>query len=124
MSIDLTKFRLSMENVTIKRYEGEYVDGVFNRTQIDEFTTRASVQPYSTIEQDQIFEPDSGERFEDIRLMYTKEKIYINDNSNTENQVTDIIEVLGVEYRPVKVEYWQHLGLQHYKSVLRLFDGD
>ncbi len=121
--IDLSRFTLGTTKVTINRYTGAFVDGVFERTLSESIDTWASVQPYSTVEDDQIFDPRIGEYVEEIRWMYTTEKVYIEDEKNTTNPVADSITVEGEAWKPVKVEVWQHLSNKHYAVLLQKFDG-
>ena len=120
--IDLRKFTLGTTQVTIERYVGSYNNGVFSRTLDSTIDTWASVQPYSTVEADQIFEPDAGEYPEEIRQMYTTERVYVNDEKST-NPVADIIIVEGEKWKPIKIEVWQHLNNKHYVALLQKFDG-
>ena len=121
--INLRTFTLGTTEVTIERYTGSYTGGVFTRVLDTSFTTWASVQPYSTVEADEIFIPEQGEHLEQIRWMYTTEKVYINDEKETTNPVSDLIIVEGEKFKPIKVETWQHLSLQHYAVLLQKFDG-
>lgn len=121
--INLKNFTLGTTEVTIERYTGSYVNGIFSRTLSETLTTWASVQPYSTVESDLIFIADSGEYVEQIRWMYTTEKVYVNDEKNTTNPVSDLIIVEGENFKPVKVETWQHLSIKHYSVLLQKFDG-
>jgi hypothetical protein len=121
--IDLKNFTLGSTKVSIQRYTGTYTDGIYVRTLASTITTWASVQPYSTVEADEIFEASAGESIEQIRWMYTTEKVYLNDNTVPANATTDLIVVEGVTYKPTKVEEWQHLSIPHYAVLLRKFDG-
>jgi len=121
--IDLKNFTLGSTQVTIERYAGSYTDGIFSRTLSDTILTWASVQPYSTVEPDQIFDPAMGEYADEIRWMFTTEKVYINDPDETVNPVVDQILVEGAKWKPIKVEVWQHLNNKHYQVLLKKFDG-
>jgi len=121
--IDLKRFSLGTTQVTINRYIGSYTNGIFIRTLDTTIETWASVQPYSTVEDDQIFEPVAGEYVEEIRWMYTTEKVYVNDNKKASNPVTDLIVIEGETWKPTKVEFWQHLTNKHYAVLLQKFDG-
>ena len=120
--IDLKKFTLGSTQVSIQRYTGSFTAGVFSRTLSTTITTWASVQPYSTVEADEIFEPAVGEYIEEIRWMYTTEKVYVNDRDSS-NPVTDLIVIEGETWKPTKVEVWQHLNNKHYAVLLQKFDG-
>lgn len=122
MTIDLKAFSLGSTQVSIQRYTGSYTDGVFTRTLSETITTWASVQPYSTIEADQVFDPTTGEYVGQVRLMYTTELIYLNDRDKAAN-VSDLVVVNSETWRPMKVESWQHLSNKHYRVLLRKFDG-
>jgi len=117
------KFSLGSEQVTIERYTGSFTGGVYTRTLTENISTWASVQPYSTIESDQIFDSDMGAWREEIRQMYTTERVYIDDEKNTAHPLGDLIVVQDVKWKPVKVEVWQHLNLRHYTVLLQRFDG-
>jgi hypothetical protein len=122
MTIDLQTFSLGKTLVSVERYTGSYTDGIFSKSLASAFQTWASVQPYNTIEQDLIFEPNAGERVEEILIMYTNVKIYQSDNSST-NPTSDIVLVLGKSFKPVKVENWIFLNTEHYRVLLKRFDG-
>lgn len=122
MTIDLEKFSLGKTLVTVQRYTSGYTDGIFSKTLYSSFDTWASVQPYNTIEKDLVFEPSGGERVEEILIMYTTVEIFQSDNSSP-NPTSDIVLVLGKEFKPVKVENWGFLHNQHYRVLLRRFDG-
>lgn len=122
MTIDLEKFSLGKVLVTVERYTSGYTGGIFAKTLDSSFTAWASVQPYNTIEQDLVFEPSGGERVEEILIMYIKEEIFLSDNSST-NPTSDIVLVSGRSYKPVKVENWDFLNNEHYRVLMRRFDG-
>lgn len=127
MAINLARFSLANQLVTVERYRGVYVDGIFQRKLQDTFTMTASVQPYRTIEADQIFEVPAGEWIENLRIMYSPLQVFPNDNlpkNPAPHPVADIVYVLDKKYRPVKSEVWQHLGLKHYRTIMRVWDGD
>ena len=121
MTIDLKKFSLGTQ-VTIRRYTGVFTNGVFVRTLASSINTWASVQPYSTIEADQIMDPTTGEYVDQIRLMYTTELMYINDREETHN-VSDLVVIDGDIWKPMKIENWNHLSNPHYRVLLRRFEG-
>jgi len=122
--IDLKNFSLGKVKVTIDRYTGTYVNGVFTRSTSTTITTWASVQPYQTIEDEVLFDPNAGEYTDEIRLMYTTEKVYMNDRDTAGNPVTDIVNVEGDKWKPVKVEPWIHLNMEHYLVLLQKWDGN
>ena len=122
MTIDLQKFSLGKVLVTVERYTGSYDEGIFTNSLASAFQTWASVQPYNTIEQDLIFEPNAGERVEEILIMYTSVQIFESDNTST-NPTSDIVLILGKSFKPVKVENWGFLNNEHYRVLLRRFDG-
>ena len=120
--INLKTFTLGSTKVTIERYTGSYTDGIYSRTLATTIDTWASVQPYSTVEEDVLFNPDIGEYVDEIRQMYTTEKVYVNDKDSS-NPTTDLIIVEGEKWKPTKVEVWQHLNLRHYVILLQRFEG-
>lgn len=125
--INLARFALARELVTVERFRGVYVDGIFTRVLQDTFTMSASVQPYRTVEEDIVFEVPAGEWIDNIRIMYSNLPVYPNDNNQrnrSEHPVADIVYVKGRKYRPVKSEEWLHLSLPHYRTILRIWDGD
>jgi len=124
MAINFEKFSLGKVLVTVKRYTGAYVDGVFVKTLGSTFTTWASAQPYETEEQGQMYPPAAGQYSDELLIMYTSERIYLNDKEVTGNPVSDIITVYGKDWKPIKVQPWQHLQLQHYEVLLQKHDGD
>jgi hypothetical protein len=123
MTIDLKNFSLFNQSIQIDRYTGSYTDGIYARTISESITTFASVQPYSTVEQDQIIDPTSGEWVDEIKLMYTTERIYVNNNQVPANQTADIVIVDGEQWQPLKVEPWGFLNNPHYRVLLGRFDG-
>lgn len=123
MTIDLKTFSLFNQSIQIDRYSGSYTNGIYSRVLTESITTFASVQPYSTVEQDQIMDPVSGEWVDEIKLMYTTERIYVNNNQVPANETTDIIIVDGDEWQPVKVEPWGFLNNPHFRVLLSRFDG-
>jgi len=120
--INFAKFSLGSTQVTVERYTGSYTDGIYSYSLDSTFQMYASVQPYSTIEQEQIMDV-TGSRIERMLLMYSPQIVYQNSDDST-NPTRDLITVEGVKYKPVRVESWQHLSLQHYRVILRLYDGD
>ena len=58
--IDLKNFTLGSTKVSIQRYTGGYTNGIYVRTLASTITTWASVQPYSTVEADEIFDVSAG----------------------------------------------------------------
>jgi hypothetical protein len=120
--INLKTFTLGSTEVTIERYTGSNTNGIYTRTLDTTITTWASVQPYSTVEEDIIFNPATGEYVDEIRQMYTTEKVYVNDRDSS-NPFTDLIVVEGEKWKPTKVEAWQHLNQKHYVVLLQKFDG-
>ena len=122
MSIDLRRFSLGKVEVTIDRYTSTYEDGIHSKSLELTFTAWASTQPYNTIEQDLIFEPQAGERVEEILIMYIDVEIFMSDNTST-NPTSDIVSVKGRQYKPVKVETWDFLNTPHFRVLLRRFDG-
>jgi hypothetical protein len=121
--INLANFSLARTPVTVQRYRGGFSKGVFSYTLERSFQIQASVQPYKTIEDQQIFEPDAGEWNQDIRIMFSREKIYINDN-NSADSPRDILIILGEKFKAVRSEVWLHLSEPHYRTILRNWDGD
>jgi hypothetical protein len=121
--INLRTFSLGSTQVTIERYTGSFSGGVFTRVLSTTITTWASVQPYSTVEADQTFDESVGENVEEIRWMFTTEKVYIDNVNNTSHPVGDLITVDGEKWKPIKVEVWQHLQNKHYAVLLQRFDG-
>jgi hypothetical protein len=122
MTLNLKKFSLGKVQVTIKRYTGSYINGIYTRALDSTFTEWVSVQPYSTIEQDQLLDPDAGDRIDEIRLMYSPISIRMNDDKNPATP-GDLITIMGEDWEPVKVEPWLHLDIEHYRVLLRRYDG-
>lgn len=122
--IDLSTFSLGKQRVTVERYTGSYTGGVFTRTLESTFDMWASVQPYSTVEQDEIIDPATGNWVEEIRQMFCTDKLYLNNRKNPENQVGDIVIVDGEKWEPLKIEVWQHLENRHYLVLLKRHDGE
>ena len=123
MTINLRTFRLAQTPVTIERYTGAFDNGIYIYTLDSTFDIQASVQPYKTIEDDQIFEPDAAQWIHDIRIMFSREQIFENNETST-NPTRDIVIVLGEKFKPVKSEVWLHLTEPHYRTILRKWDGD
>lgn len=124
MVMNFAKFSLGRVKVTVKRYVGAYVDGVYAKTLDSTFTSWASAQPYETEEQGQMYPPMGGQWSDELLVMYISERIYLNDKEVTANPVSDIITVHGKDWKPIKVQPWQHLHLQHYEVLLQKHDGD
>ena len=122
--INLRNFSLGMEKVTVERYTGTYTNGVFTRELDSSFDIWASVQPYSTVEQDLMVDPSTGQWVGEIRQMFCEEKLYMNDKDNPNNLVRDKVIAGGVEWEPFKIEPWQHLSNKHYLVLLKKWDGD
>lgn len=118
----LRRFSLGRVEVTINRYTSAYTNGIFGKTLSCSFTAWASTQPYNTIEQDLVFEPQAGERVEEILIMYIGVEIFLSDNTSA-NPTSDIVLVKGRSYKPVKVETWDFLKTPHFRVLLRRFDG-
>ena len=123
MTINLQKFALGKVQVTLNQYSGSYAGGVYSRTLTSSTQIWVSVQPYSTIEQDQLLDPDMGDRLDEIRLMYSTDLIRMNNDKVNPPTPGDLIVIEGEEWEPVKVEPWQHLNQEHYRVLLRRFDG-
>lgn len=121
--INLATFSLGKTQISIERYTGTFTEGIYSYTLASTITTYASVQPYSTIEPEQIVDPASGQWVKEVLLMYTQTEVFQNDNSEA-NAARDLIVANGKKYKPIRVEPWQHLGLQHYRVLLALYDGD
>ena len=121
--IDFANFSLGRVQITVDRYTGSYSEGIFSYSLSSTFQMYASVQPYSTIEQEQIMDV-TGSRIERMLLMYSPQIVYQNNSDDLTNTTRDLITVDGVKYKPVRVESWQHLSLEHFRVILRLYDGD
>lgn len=121
--INLATFSLGKTAITIERYTGSFTDGIYSYTLDSSIETFASVQPYSTIEPEQVQDPATGEWVKEILLMYTQTEVFQNDSSEA-NAPRDLIVANGKKYKPIRVEPWQHLGLQHYRVLLARYDGD
>lgn len=121
--INFSNFSLSRVQVTVNRYTGSYTEGIYSYTLDSTFDMWASAQPYSTIEQEQIFDPRIGELVERFILLYTDTLVYENNDVGA-NPARDLVIVNGVTYKPVRVESWQHLSLEHYRVILQKYDGD
>lgn len=122
MTISFGRFSLGNTKVTIQRFTQANVGGVNTFTLDTSTELFTSVQPYSTIEQDQIQDPDTGEWVKEIRLMYSPVIVYMNDKDSA-NPARDLILVKGELWKPLKVEPWEHLGLSHFRVLLGRFDG-
>lgn len=120
--INFARFSLGGTQVTIERYTGSYTDGIYGYTLSTTISMYASVQPYSTIEQEQIYD-QLGQRIERFLLMYSNQIVYENKD-DVANPTRDLVVVEGRKYKPHRVEAWKHLGLQHYRVILQLYDGD
>ena len=120
--VDFARFSLGQTKVTVDRYTGSYTDGIYSYSLTSTFEMYASVQPYSTIEQEQIMDV-VGNRIERLLLMYSPQIVYQNSDDGA-NPTRDLITVEGVKYKPMRVEEWNHLSLNHYRVILRLYDGD
>lgn len=120
--ISYARFSLGNVKVTIQRYTSATVLGVTTQTLVSSTLLFTSVQPYSTIEQDQVQDPDTGEWVKEIRLMYSPVEVFMNDKDKA-NPTRDLILVKGELWKPLKVEPWEHLGLQHFRILLGRFDG-
>lgn len=120
--IDFARFSLGNTQVTIQRFTSVSDGGVVTRTLDLSFDLYVSVQPYSTIEQDQIQDPTTGEWVSEIRIMYSPVVVYMNDKDSA-NPTFDLVLVTGQLWKPIKVEPWQHLDLKHYRVLLRRYDG-
>jgi hypothetical protein len=124
MTIDLRNFSLFNQTILIERYDGAYdAGGIYIRTLAESITAVASVQPYTTIEGDQVTDPVSGEWVDVIKIMYTTERIFVNDNTVATNTTSDIITVDGEKWQPMKIEPWGFLTNPHFRVLLARFDG-
>ena len=121
--INFQTFSLGRVEVTIERFVGSYTDGLFERTLDETINTFASGQPYLTIEGDLISDPMRGEDVEKPLVLYLNERIYMNDSTDPDHPVSDILTIDNRQWKPIQVQRWDFLNLQHYRVVLRLFDG-
>jgi len=126
MTIDFRRFSLGKTKIEIQRFIGEYPDGssVFVRTLNQTIDAWASVQPYDTVEPEQIFEPMTGQWVNEVYWMFIDQVVYQNNNQDITNPVADLILVDSVLYRPIRVQKWLHLSNEHYKVLLQRYDGD
>lgn len=83
-------------NVVRVTTEKSYVDGIPTETEIKRTSFRANVQPMSDRELD--FLSMGGERIVDAR------KIYINDDSFDELDLTGHFEFDGQKWKPIKID--------------------
>jgi hypothetical protein len=129
MESKFKRFSRSNSKIIIERYEGAYKDGVFQRELKETIAVWASIQPYRTIEAEQIFNVEGGQRVSSFSIMYSPILVYQDQELEDEGETTiaDVIieqTSLGVvKYKPVRVEEWGHLSLKHYRAILRVFDG-
>lgn len=121
--INFERFSLGKVSVTIDRFIGSYTDGIFTETLSESLTVFGSSQPYITIEGDLIPNMARGEDVEKPLLIYLKERIYMNDSTDPDHQVSDILTIDNRKWKPIQVQRWDFLSLPHYRCVLRLFDG-
>jgi hypothetical protein len=120
--ISFSNFSLGKVKVTIQRYTSANVAGVITRTLASSTQLFTSVQPYSTIEQDQVVDPITGEWVKEILLMYSPVVVYMDDETSS-NPAADLILIKGILWKPLKVEDWDHLGLSHFRVLLGKSDG-
>ncbi len=123
MAIDYRRFSLGKTQISIERYTSTLVDGVWQRVLDSTLTDWASVQPYNTVDPADRFEPQAGIWIEERYVMYIGQVVYPYD-SESSNPTSDIIIADGVKYQPIRVQKWLHLNHEHYKVVLKLYDGD
>lgn len=121
--IDLKRFSLAKSKVTIERYSGSYVGGIYQRAVSETIQTWASVQPYNTVDPSNQFQPTNGSWPEEKYIMYIDQVVYADDPDNP-NQTADKITADGVAYEPIRVQKWLHLNNEHYKVILQKWDGD
>ncbi len=122
MTIDFAKFSLGKQEVTIRRYTGIFAEGVFTRTLASTIVTQASVQPWESINPDLVQDEEKGNFPLRILLMYSSIEVFMDDRNNG-NETADEVVVLGKTWEPVKVDNWGHLGQQHFRTILKEFDG-
>jgi hypothetical protein len=123
MAIDFKRFNLGKTKVTIERFVGSYTDGVFSETLSETIEVFASSQPYITIAGDLIPDPTRGEDVEKPLVLYLADRIFMNDSTDPDHTVSDILTIDNRKWKPVQVQRWDFLRLPHYRCVLRLFDG-
>lgn len=124
--VRFSRFLNKGNKVTIERYTGSYVNGVFARVLSSTFEINASFQPYSTTEESDKFMPSRGTNVEQKAYLYCKEELYTTDATSS-NPVEDMIVVNGVKWKAVRVEPWEYpvfKSVSHYRYVLELFDGN
>jgi len=121
--IDFRNYSLGRVEIQIDRYIGSYTDGLFSRTLDETINTFGSGQPYLTIEGDLISDPMRGEDVEKPLLLYLNEQIFMNDATDPDHTVSDILTIDNRQWKPIQVQRWDFLTLPHYRVVLRLFDG-
>ncbi len=121
--INFERFSLGKTQITIERFIGSYTDGLFSETLSETINTFASSQPYITIEGDLISDPSRGENIQKPLVLYLKERIYMNDATDPDHQVSDLLIIDNRKWKPIQVQRWDFLSLPHFRVVLRLFDG-
>jgi len=121
--IDFAAWSLNRTKIKIERYNGKYTDGVFVRTLETTLNVWGSAQPYKTIEGDLVPDPSKGENIQKPLILFTNTLIYMNDNTNPEHTVSDILTIDNRKWKPIAVDNWAFNTLPHYRLVLKLFDG-
>ena len=121
--INFETYSLGKVQVQIDRYVGSYTDGLFSRTLDETINTWGSGQPYITIEGDLVSDMSRGENVEKPLLLYLKEQIFMNDATDPDHTVSDLLTINNRQWKPIQVQRWDFLNLPHYRVVLQLFDG-
>ena len=124
--VRFSRFLNKGNRVTVERYTGSYVNGVFTRVLSSTFEINASFQPYSTTEESDKFMPTRGTNVEQKAYLYCEEELYTTDATSS-NPVEDMIVVNGTKWKAVRVEPWMYpnfKSVSHHRYVLELFDGN
>lgn len=116
-------FSLYNQKITIERYVGALVEGVYTRTLDSTFEVWASPQPYRTIAPQLLDDATRGEYLKKTLVIFLSVLVYVNEEASP-NNYNDFIIVNGRKYEPLSVEEWGFLNQQHYRVIARVYDGD
>lgn len=118
-------FSLFNQEITIHRYVGALVDGVYTRALDSTFQVWASAQPYRTIAPQLLDDATRGEYLKSTLVIFLPidTTVYLNEQGNP-NNYNDLIEVQNKLYEPLSIENWGFLNQQHYRCIARVYDGD
>ena len=122
--MDFRRFTRNSTSIRIDRYTGAYNDnGIYEHTLETSFEVIGTPMPYRTVYPTSVFEPERGQRVENRLILFLNEKLYLDDPTKTHN-TSDLVVINDEVYKPVSVESWQFGGnCNHYRYVIRSFDG-